>query len=82
MSFTAVSKVVAEIYDVETVIVNTCITLFFLAVLLISFPVASGLVKYGTRTLFKIVSIALIIGSWIRYFVLAQTGNFTIILIP
>ena len=82
MSFAAISKVVAEIYDVETVTVNTCVTLFFLAVLLISFPVASGLVKYGTMIPFKVVSIVLIIGSWVRYFVLDHTGNFTMILIP
>ena len=82
MTFSAISKVVAEIYDVETVIVNSCVTLFFAAVILINFPAASWLVKYGTSKPFKITSFMLIVGSWLRYIVLSGSGNFTLILIP
>jgi len=47
-TFSAVSEVVANIYDTDATIVNTCVTVFFAAYIIVINPGVWFLEKYGT----------------------------------
>lgn len=62
---------VADIYDVDCTVVNTCVSLYFISFVCFNFPAVQFLEKFGLRTTFKTCGTVVVLGSWLRYFTLA-----------
>ena len=81
-TFASVSEVVAKIYDISALTVNTCVALFFFAYLIFIIPIIWWIDNYGTTIPLKLYAFFLLIGVWGRYIILERTQNFPLIIIP
>ena len=76
MSLSSISVIVAKIYDQEEVVVNSAFTFFLLNAFVLNFPATSVLENFGIEKAFKVCAVVSIIGLWLRYYLIAETGNF------
>ena len=81
-TFIPIAVPVANIYGVKSIIVNNCVSFFFISYVLFNFSSVQALEKLGSGITFKVCSFCLILGSWARYFTMAKQDNFVYILIP
>ena len=64
-----ISTVVASIYNTSNAVVNTCATLFFISCVVFNFPGTICLNKFGLSLTFKVNTVIIILGLWLRYLV-------------
>ena len=66
-SFSPIAAVVAEIYEVDKIVVNTFVSLYFITLVCFSFPAVTFLEKFGLQITFKMCGTIIVSGSWLRY---------------
>ena len=81
-SFASTSEVIAKVYGVSGMVVNTCVALFYVAYLFLLIPVIWWMDNYGTLYPIKICAILMIVGAWGRYVILERTENFALVILP
>jgi len=82
MTFSPISKITAEVFGVDDIIVNSCVMVFLVTYVVLNFICVQALEKLGLKTTFKICAIGTMLGAWGRYLLLEYTSNFMLLLIP
>lgn len=81
-TFAPIASPVATIYSTSESNVNLLITSGFLCYIIFNIPAVWLLQRKGLKFTFKLCSVAIICATWARYFLLKETGNFSLLLIP
>lgn len=82
MTFSTVSSLVSEIYKVEVIWVNSCITVFLIMTIIMNFPSVPIIERCGLSVSFRVAAFVTILGSWLRYFCLRDMKSFYWMLAP
>ena len=67
MNFASVSTTVALVYNVNDIIVNGCVLVFLISFIVMNFFTVYAL-EWSVSKTFKICSVMIILGAWLRYF--------------
>ena len=80
MNFSSVSKTVAQIYDVDDIIVNSCVLIFLISFIFNNFLTVYAL-EYSVAKTFKVGAALAIVGAWVRWAAIVSTSNFYTLMI-
>ena len=64
MSFSAISKIVGEVYDVHDIVVSMGVTIFLISFILFTFLTVPTIEKLGLKWTFRIAAAGTILGAW------------------
>lgn len=79
MAFSSIAETVAEIYQVRSMLVNSCVIVFFVCFIALNFISVTALESRNGQGLifyFKVLSLVTIVGAWIKFIALAYFNNF------
>lgn len=82
MSFSTVSSLIADIYNVKIALVNSCVTIFLIAAIVMQVPSVYAIERFGLTSSFKVAAVVTVVGSWMRYFCIFTFDSFTLMLVP
>lgn len=82
MTFSTVSGLVSDIYEVKIALVNSCVSIFLISSIIMQIPSVYAIEKFGLSFSFKTAAILTVVGSWLRYFCVFNLNSFTLLLIP
>lgn len=81
ITFSSISTVVAEVYDVSDTTVSMCYTVFLIFCIGLNFPASQALETYGMAKCFRVSCVCIILAGWFRWVIMAQTNRFEYMLI-
>lgn len=80
INFSPVSTIIADVYDVSSIVVNFNVMVFLICFILFNFASVSAIEKSISKT-FKTAAFFNVVGAWGRYAILITTGNFYYLII-
>ena len=82
LTFSSISSVVGKIYGVSSTVVSFAFSFFLMTIVCFNFIAVYVLEVVGLNITFRVSAIGIIGACWLRYFVLKETGDFVLFLIP
>ena len=82
MTFSTVSGLIADIYGVKIALVNSHVSIFLIAAIVMQVPSVYAIERFGLSASFKIAAIVTVVGSWLRYFCVFSFDSFVLMLVP
>ena len=80
MNFSSVSKTVSTIYNVDDIVVNSCVLIFLISFIINNFITVYAL-EYSVSKTLKVSAVLAIVGAWVRWVAVVSTSNFYYLMI-